>query len=216
MDGIIGRKMGMSRIFDEQGNVVPVTVLEAGPCTVVQVKTTKTDGYNAVQLGFLDAKEARLTRAELGHLRKAQVSPKRIVREIRVNETGGIAPGSKVSCDIFASGERADIIGISRGKGFTGAVKAHGFRGGATRSHGGSTYQRAPGSMGQSSYPSRVYKGKRLAKRLGASRTTVVNIKVAQVIPERNLLLVRGAVPGPTGGIVTILKSKRRKAAFVS
>jgi large subunit ribosomal protein L3 len=216
MDGIIGRKVGMSRIFDEKGNVVPVTVLEAGPCSVVQVKTTKTDGYNAVQLGFLDSKESRLTRSELGHLRKAQVSPKRIVREIRVKETEGIATGSKVSCDIFASGEHADIIGISKGKGFSGVIKAHGFHGGATGSHGGSTYQRAPGSMGQSSYPSRVYKGKRLAKRLGGSRTTVVNIQVAQVIPERNLLLVRGAVPGPKGGIVTIVKSKRRRMAFVS
>ncbi|MFQ6094309.1 MAG: 50S ribosomal protein L3 [bacterium] len=210
MDGVIGRKIGMTRVFDDLGNAVPVTVIEAGPCAVVQVKTEERDGYTAVQLGFLDKKAERITKPLKGHFRKASVPPKAVLREFRVEDVSGIRPGMEVKVDIFSPGERADVTGTTKGKGFTGVVKAYGFRGGSTGSHGGSTYHRAPGSLGQSSFPSRVFKGKRLPGRIGSSQRTVLNLEVIRVIPERNTVLVKGAVPGPNGGIVLVRKSKRR------
>lgn len=214
MEGVIGRKIGMTRIFDDVGNVVPVTVIEAGPCAVVQVKTREKDGYDAVQMGFLDKKEARTSRPLKGHFQRASVSPKAVLREFRMKDVSDITPGKEVKVDIFSPGERADVTAMTKGKGFTGVVKAYGFRGGSTGSHGGSTYHRAPGSLGQSSYPSRVFKGKRLPKRIGGSQRTVLNLEVVRVIPERNTILVKGAVPGPKGGIVVVKKSTHRSMSF--
>jgi len=210
--GLIGRKIGMTRVFDDLGNAVPVTVIEAGPCAVVQVKTKERDGYTAVQLGFGDKKTARVARPLRGHFQKAAIAPKQIVREFRMSDVSHIAPGMEVKADIFSPGERADVTATTKGKGFTGVVKAYGFRGGSTRSHGGSTYHRAPGSLGQSSFPSRVFKGKRLPGRTGGRRKTVSNLTVIEVIPERNTILVKGAVPGPRGEFVVMRKSKRRSA----
>jgi large subunit ribosomal protein L3 len=209
MEGLLGRKVGMTRIYDDQGNAIPVTVLETGPCTVVQVKTVDREGYTSVQLGFLDRKESRTTSPLRGHFKKAGVSPKAVLHEFRLKDVSAITAGMEMKVDLFSPGERADVTSTTKGKGFAGAVKAHGFRGGSTKSHGGSTYHRAPGSLGQSSFPSRVYKGKRMARRLGGQQKTVLNLRIVKVIPERNLLMVRGAVPGPNGGIVIVKKSKR-------
>ena len=216
MEGLIGRKIGMTRLFDDLGNAVPVTVLEAGPCTVVQVKTKAKDGYEAVQLGFLDERGSRLTKPQRGHFQKAGISPKAVLHELRMKDVSGITPGAEIKVDVFSPGERADVTAQTKGKGFTGTVKAYGFRGGSTGSHGGSTYHRAPGSLGQSSFPSRVFKGKRLPRRMGGSQKTVLNLEVVRVSPERNLLLIKGAVPGPNGGIVVVRKSKRRSMAFAT
>jgi large subunit ribosomal protein L3 len=216
MEGLIGRKIGMTRIFDDVGNTVPVTVLEAGPCTVIQVKTKKRDGYEAVQLGFSNTKVDKLTKPQNGHLKKAGVSPKAVLCELRLPDVSDVTPGTEVTVDLFSVGEKANVTARTKGKGFTGTVKAYGFRGGSTGSHGGSTYHRAPGSLGQSASPSRVFKGKRLPRRIGGSRKTVLNLEVVQVIPEKNLLLVKGAVPGPNGGIIIVKKSQRHSTVFIS
>lgn len=216
MEGLLGRKVGMTRVFDDLGNAIPVTVLEAGPCAVVQVKTKDREGYEAVQLGFMDKKSEKTTKPMSGHFKKAGVSPKAILYEFRMKDVSGITQGAEVKVDLFSPGERTDVTATTKGKGFTGVVKAYGFRGGSRGSHGGSSYKRAPGSVGQSASPSRVFKGKRLPKRIGGKQKTVLNLEIVRVIPERNLLLVKGAVPGPNGGIVIVKKSKRNARSVAS
>ena len=198
---IIGKKIGMTQIFDAEGKVVPVTVIEAGPCSVIQKKTAETDGYEAVQLGFGEVKEKHVNKALKGHFAKSGVSVKKVLKEFRLDEIT-LNVGDEVKADIFAEGECVDVTGISKGKGFAGTVKRWGtHRGPMTH---GSGYHRGPGSMGACSSPSRVFKGKRLAGHLGCEKVTVQNLDVVKVDIERNLILVKGAIPGPKGGIVTI------------
>ena len=198
---IIGKKIGMTQIFDAEGKVVPVTVIEAGPCNVIQKKTAETDGYEAVQLGFGDVKEKHVNKALKGHFAKSGVSVKKVLKEFRLDEIT-LNVGDEVKADIFAEGECVDVTGISKGKGYAGTVKRWGtHRGPMTH---GSGYHRGPGSMGACSSPSRVFKGQRLAGHLGCEKVTVQNLDVIKVDLDRNLILVKGAVPGPKGGIVTI------------
>ena len=198
---IIGKKIGMTQIFDAEGKVVPVTVIEAGPCNVIQKKTAETDGYEAVQLGFGDVKEKHVNKALKGHFAKSGVAVKKVLKEFRLDEIT-LNVGDEVKADIFAEGECVDVTGISKGKGYAGTVKRWGtHRGPMTH---GSGYHRGPGSMGACSSPSRVFKGKRLAGHLGCEKVTVQNLDVVKVDLDRNLILVKGAVPGPKGGIVTI------------
>jgi large subunit ribosomal protein L3 len=208
--GIIGRKMGMTQLFLEDGTIAPATVLKAGPCVVVQQKTAQADGYEAVQLGLVEDKPAKLTRPLAGHYKKAAVPPTRVRREVGVAK-GAEAPkaGEQVLATIFNAGERVDVIGTSKGHGFQGVVKRHHFRGGR-KSHG-SMFHRAPGSIGGSSYPSRVLPGMRAHGHMGVDRVTVRNLKVLKVDPENNLIVVRGAVPGAAGGYVTIRKAVAAK-----
>jgi len=206
MKGIVGRKLGMTRLFDEEtGVVTPITVIEAGPCPVVQVKTADADGYEAVQLAFEPVAERKLSRAELGHLRKGQAGAHRHLVEFR----GGseLAVGETVTVEAFEAGERVKVSGVSIGKGFAGTIKRHNFhRGPVTH---GSHNVRKPGSIGASATPSRVFKGVRMAGRMGGGRVTQVGLKVHSVDPERNLLLVQGAVPGPKNGIVEVREERR-------
>ncbi|MDZ7374938.1 MAG: 50S ribosomal protein L3 [candidate division KSB1 bacterium] len=204
MVGIIGRKLGMTRLFGERGEAIPVTVIEAGPCYVTQVKTEAKDGYNAVQLGFDEVKERSLNKPLLGHLKKAGVKALRILREFRDFQLDKpVEPGQEIRVDIFREGDLVDVTGYSKGRGFAGVVKRHRF-GGGPKTHGQSDRWRAPGSLGQSSFPSRVFKGLRMAGRMGNRRVTVKNLRVVKVDPENNLLVVKGAVPGSVKGIVTI------------
>jgi large subunit ribosomal protein L3 len=213
--GLIGRKVGMTQLFAADGTVLPATVLKAGPCVVAQVKTVGADGYEAVQLGFVDARPTKENKPTQGHFKKAGVPPTRVRREVTV-KAGGDAPkaGDQVNVSIFADGERVDVIGTSRGKGFQGVVKRHHFRGG--RASHGSMFHRAPGSIGASSYPSRVVKGMRMAGHMGDARVTVRNLKVIRVDPENNLLLVEGAVPGGPNSIVVIRKAIAAKPIRVA
>jgi large subunit ribosomal protein L3 len=209
--GIIGKKVGMSQVFGADGVVTPVTVLKAGPCVVVQAKTMQVDGYDAVQLGLVEDKPARVNKPTAGLFRKAGVPPTRVRREMRL-EAGGapLAAGEQVLVSVFKDGDVVDVIGTSKGKGFQGFVKRHHFRGGAA-THG-SMFHRAPGSIGASSYPSRVVKGMRGHGHMGMDRVTVRNLRVVKVDAENNLLLVRGAVPGANGGYVVIRRAVARKA----
>jgi large subunit ribosomal protein L3 len=204
--GIIGKKVGMTQLFLDDGTVAPATVLQAGPCIVVQGKSVQTEGYEAVQLGLVEARAAKANKAIAGHFKKANVPPTRVMREVKVAK-GGEAPklGDQVLCSIFNAGERVDIIGTSKGKGFQGVVKRHHFRGGAA-THG-SMFHRAPGSIGASSYPSRVLPGMRAHGHMGLDRVTARNLKVLKVDAENNLLVVRGAVPGANGNYVLIRKA---------
>jgi large subunit ribosomal protein L3 len=205
VDAIIGRKVGMTQVFTEDGQAVPVTVVQAGPCVVVQRKSKEKDGYSAVQLGFVEGtKVKRVTKAMKGHFDKAGLPPCRTLRELRVPEELEASVGDKVSVEIFAPGERVAVIGTSKGKGFQGVMKRHNFGGG--RATHGSMFHRAPGSIGQSAYPSRVLKGMRGAGRMGGDTVTVENLEVIRVDTERNLLIVRGAVPGGGGGYLMIRK----------
>ena len=208
MKGILGRKVGMTQIFDERGEVVPVTVIEAGPCFVTQVKTPERDGYAAVQLGFKEVSPERLTRPQLEHLRKNKLPPLRHLREIRMSDVSQYEEGQKIRVSIFDIGDRVDVTGISKGKGFTGVVKRHGF-GGGPKTHGQSDRQRAPGSIGAGTTPGRVYKGTRMAGRMGNARVTVQNLQVVLVDPERNLLAVKGAVPGARNGLLVIKEARK-------
>jgi len=198
---IIGKKVGMAQIFDEKGKVIPVTVIEAGPCVVVQKKTIELDGYNAVQLGFQDIKERKLTKPQLGHLKKAGVSAKRYLKEFRLEDTSALNVGDEIKADVFAEGDNVDITGISRGKGFSGAIKRHGASRTAT-SHGGGPVHRHAGSMGAGSDPARIFKGKMGAGQMGSEQVTVQNLDIVKIDPEINLIAVRGAIPGPKGGVV--------------
>ena len=215
--GLIGKKVGMTQLFAADGTVQPATVLRAGPCVVAQVKTVQADGYEAVQLGLVEAKPTRENKPSQGHFRKAGVPPTRVRREVSVGAAGDpLKAGDQVGVSIFADGERVDVVGTSRGRGFQGVVKRHHFKGGVA-SHG-SMFHRAPGSIGASSYPSRVVKGMRMPGHMGDAQITVRNLKVIRVDAENNLLLVEGAVPGGPNSIVVIRKAiaaKRIKVAQI-
>ncbi len=205
-NGLMGRKIGMTQVFDEEGHTVPVTVVEAGPCYVTQVKTVASDGYDAIQLGFEAAQPRKLKQPQRGHLKDLPFL--RHLREWRVKTPAEYEVGQKLNVSIFAPGERVSVTGTSKGKGFQGVVKRHGFRGGP-RTHGQSDRLRAPGSIGAGTTLSRVQKGRRMAGRMGGSRVTVPNLLVVRADPERNLLLLRGAVPGPREGLLLISKRHR-------
>jgi large subunit ribosomal protein L3 len=204
--GLLGKKMGMVQLLENDGTAVPVTVIQAGPCVVVQKKTKQKDGYDAVQLGFVEfVKAKRVNKAMTGHFKKTNVAPAKFVREVGVQGEEGANPGDKVMVDIFSANELVHVVGTSKGRGFAGFVKRHHFRGG--RATHGSMFHRAPGSIGSSAYPSRVLKGMRMAGHMGNARVTVRNLRVARVDQEKNLLFIRGAVPGPTGSYVVVEKS---------
>jgi large subunit ribosomal protein L3 len=209
MKGLIGKKLGMAQVFNDTGQLIPVTIIEAGPCFVAQVRTKEKEGYSAVQLGFGESKSKRLTAGQLGHLQRASLPPLRYLREFRIDPDQAPKPGDKVSVDIFQTGEKVDIIGASKGKGFQGGMKRHGFSGGPM-THGASDRQRSPGSIGSTTTPGRVYKGKHMAGHMGAVRVTSTGLRVALVDAERNLLGVAGSVPGPKGGIVVIREARKQ------
>src|ERR687892_1595548 len=213
--GLIGKKVGMTQLFAADGTVSPATVLKAGPCVVVQTKTVDTDGYEAVQLGFVEQRPTKENKPTAGHFKKAGVPPTRVRREVTI-KTGGdpMKPGDQVNVSVFAEGERVDVIGTSRGKGFQGVVKRHHFRGG--RASHGSMFHRAPGSIGASSFPSRVVRGMRMGGHMGSDRVTVRNLKVLKVDAENNLLLLEGAVPGGPNSYVTIRKAVAAKPIRVA
>lgn len=198
---IIGKKIGMTQIFDENGKVVPVTVIEAGPCVVVQKKTSETDGYDAVQLGFMDIKERKLTKPELGHMKKAGVAPRKHLKEFKLENAGELNVGDEFKADVFAEGDKVDVTGISKGKGFAGVIKRHG-KGRNRMSHGGGPVHRHAGSMGAGTTPGKIFKGHMGAGHMGVDQVTVQNLDVVKVDPEFNMIAVRGAVPGPKGGVV--------------
>lgn len=205
MSGIIGKKIGMTSIYNEQGKIVPCTVIEAGPCVVTQIKTVEKEGYNAIQLAFDDKKEKHTTQAELGHFKKAGTAPKRKLVEFK-EMVGDFKLGDVVTVESFTEGEYVDVIGTSKGKGFQGVVKRHGFGGVGGRTHGQHNRQRHPGSLGASSFPSRVLKGMRMAGRTGGARVKAINLKVLKVMADKNLILVSGNVPGYKGSYVIIEK----------
>ncbi len=207
--GIIGKKIGMTQVFDEKGNVVPVTVIEAGPCVVVQKKTVANDGYDALQFGFGDVSVNRVNKPMKGHFEKADVAPKRTLREFRFDNCDALNVGDIVKADTFASGDRVDVVGISKGKGYAGAIKRWNFQR-LKETHGTGPVARHAGSLGACSSPSRVYKGMKGAGHLGAERVTVQNLDVVKVDVENNLIAVRGAVPGPRGGIVVLSDSVKK------
>ena len=203
MKAIIGKKVGMSQIFDENGKVIPVTVIEAGPCTVVQKKTSEKEGYESVQLGFEDVPERKLTKPELGHLNKAGVAPKKYLREFNLENAAELNIGDIVKADTFKEGDFVDVTGTSKGHGYQGPIKRHGAQR-TPMSHGGGPVHRHAGSMGSTTDPTRIFKGKIGAGHLGVDQVTVQNLSVVKVDPELNMLVVCGAVPGPKGGLVTI------------
>ena len=205
MSGLIGRKIGMTSIFDENGKNIPCTVIEAGPCVVTQVRTNEVDGYEALQLGFDDKTEKHATKADLGHFKKAGTSAKKKVVEFQDFE-GEFKLGDNVTVEVFSEGEFVDVQGVSKGKGFQGVVKRHGFGGVGQATHGQHNRLRAPGSVGASSYPSRVFKGMRMAGRMGGENVKVQNLRVLKVVAEKNLLVVKGAIPGCKNSYVIIQK----------
>lgn len=205
MSGLIGRKIGMTSLFDENGKNIPCTVIEAGPCVVTQVRTNEVDGYEALQLGFDDKTEKHATKAELGHFKKAGTSAKKKVVEFQEFENE-YKLGDVITVDVFAEGEFVDVVGVSKGKGFQGVVKRHGFGGVGQATHGQHNRLRAPGSVGASSYPSRVFKGMRMAGRTGGENVTVQNLRVLKVVADKNLLVVKGAIPGHKNSYVIIQK----------
>jgi large subunit ribosomal protein L3 len=205
VDGLIGKKVGMTQSFDAAGNVIPVTVIKAGPCTVIQKKSKEKDGYASVQLGFVEEKSMRRPgKARTGHFQKSGLPPTRMLREFRAADPAAIKEGDQVFVDIFTEGERVHVTGTSKGKGFQGVVRRHGFRGG--RASHGSMFHRAPGSIGASSYPSRVMKGTRMGGHMGQAQVTTRNLVVVRTDKENNLLVVKGAVPGPRGSYLLIRK----------
>ncbi len=208
LKGLIGKKIGMTQIFDEEGTAVPITLIEAGPCYVTQIRTAQNDRYNAVQLGFEETKPSRLTGGQLGHLKTTSAPPLRYLREFRVKEND-LALGDKVTVEVFEVGDHVDVVGVSKGKGFAGAMKRHNFKGGPI-THGQSDRQRSVGSIGATSGTARVFKGKRMPGRMGNERVTSQNLKVALIDEERNLIGVRGAVPGSKGGLVMIKEARKQ------
>ena len=210
--GILGKKLGMTQVFDpETGAVTPVTVIEAGPCPVVQVKSAAVDGYDAVQLAFGDPRPRSTTKPMEGHFDAHGGKPGRFVVELRTDDASSYEPGQEIKADVFSPGDRTDVVGVSRGKGFAGPMKRHGF-GGLGAGHGTQRKHRAPGSIGACATPSRVFKGMRMAGQMGNERVTVLNLEVFQADPERNLLLLKGAVPGPTGGLVMVRSAVKAPA----
>lgn len=204
--GLIGKKLGMTQIFDENGKVVPVTVVELGPCAVVQKKTVENDGYDAVQLGFGDMKVTRVNKPMKGHFEKANVAAKKVLREFRLEDTSALNVGDVLKADIFAAGEKVDVVGTSKGKGTAGAIKRWNFSR-LKETHGTGPVARHAGSLGACSDPSRVFKGKKLAGHLGAERVTIQNLDVVKVDAENNLIAIKGAIPGPKKGIVMVVNS---------
>ena len=213
---IIGKKVGMTQIFDENGKVIPVTVIEAGPCVVVQKKTAENDGYSAVQLGFGDVKEKKLTKPQIGHFKKAGVDYKKVLKEFRLENAAEMNVGDVVTAEVFAAGDKIDVTGISKGKGYAGVIKRYGAQRTPT-SHGGGPVHRHAGPMGACSTPSRIFKGKIGAGHMGVDQVTVQNLYVVKVQSELNMIVVRGAVPGPKGGVVflknTVKNNKIKSAA---
>ena len=206
--GLIGKKIGMTQIFDDNGNVIPVTVVEAGPCTVVQKKTV--DGYEAVQVGFGEVKISRVNKPQAGHFKKADVAPKKVLKEFRLADTSALNVGDILKADVFAVGDRVDVVGTSKGKGTAGAIKRWNFSR-LKETHGSGPVARHAGSLGACSDPSRVFKGKKLAGHLGAERVTVQNLDIVKVDAENNLIAVKGAIPGPKGGIVVLADTVKSK-----
>jgi large subunit ribosomal protein L3 len=209
--GILGEKLGMTQIFDD-ARAIPVTVIKAGPCYVSQVKTPDRDGYSAVQLAFGEVKEGKLSKPAGGHFEKHGGKPGRHLVELRTDDAGDYSPGQEIRADIFSPGDHADVVGVSRGKGFAGPMKRHGF-GGLPASHGTERKHRSPGSIGGASTPSRVFKGTKMAGQMGNERVTVLNLQIVHSDPERNLLLLKGAIPGPPGGLVMVKTSVKKPAA---
>ena len=207
--GLIGKKIGMTQFFDEKGNVIPVTVLEVGPCAVVQKKTEEKDGYNALQLGYGDMKVARVNKPMKGHFAKADVAPKKVLKEFRFDDTESLNVGDIVKADVFAAGEKVDVCGTGKGKGYAGAIKRWNF-GRLKETHGSGPVVRHQGSMGACSDPSRVFKGKKMPGHLGSERVTIQNLDVVKVDAENNLIAVKGAVPGAKGGIVVITDAVKK------
>lgn len=208
MKGLIGKKIGMTQIFDEAGAALPVTLIEAGPCYVTQVRKPKKDGYAAVQLGFGEAAARKLSAGQIGHLKRTNLPPLRYLREFEFKDTS-LKEGDQITVEAFSVGDAVDVIGTSKGKGFQGGMKRHGFGGGPI-THGQSDRQRAPGSIGATSTPGRVFKGTRMAGHMGVQRVTAQNLRVELVDPERNLLAVRGSVPGGKGGLVIIQEARKQ------
>jgi len=203
---ILGRKKGMTQVFTDDGAHIGVTIVEAGPCVVTQVRTQATDGYDAVQLGFDDKTEKRIRKPQRGHFKKAGTTPKAFLREERLAKPAAVAVGDTITCDVFNPGDLVDVVGTTKGRGFAGTIKRHGFNRGP-KTHGCMNY-RQPGSIGASAYPSRVFKGKRMSGHYGASRETIKNLQVVRVDGDRGLLFLRGAVPGPKGGYVQVQSAK--------
>ena len=205
MPGLLGKKIGMTSVFSAEGKNIPCTVIEVGPCVVTQVKTVETDGYNALQLGFGEQKEKHCTNPELGHFKKAGVTPKRYLAEFKGFDSE-YAMGDTITCDIFTDSDFVDVVGVSKGKGFQGVVKRHGFGGVGQRTHGQHNRLRAPGSIGACSYPAKVFKGMRMAGQTGNKQVTVQNLQIIKVIPEHNIIMLKGSVPGSKGSIISIEK----------
>ena len=203
---ILGRKLAMTQIFDENV-LIPITIVEAGPCIIVEKKVKEKNGYNAIQLGFLEVKENRVNKPESGHFRKSEVRPQKYLREIRVKDIGDLKIRDEIRVDVFKEGDLVDVVGISKGKGFAGVVKRYGFKGGPA-SHGAGGWRRRPGSIGASADPSRVFKGKKMPGKMGAERKTVRNLEIVKVDKKENLLLIKGSLPGIKGSLLTIKSSK--------
>ena len=205
MSGLIGKKIGMTSIFDANGKNMACTVIEAGPCVVTQVRTKEKDGYDAIQMAFDDKSEKHATKAEIGHFKKAGISPKRVLMEFtRFEEDHKKTFGDVLKVDIFEEGEFIDVVGITKGKGFQGVIRRHGFSGVGGATHGQHNRLRAPGSVGASSYPSKVFKGMRMAGRMGNDRVKLINLQILKIVPEKNLIVVKGSVPGPSGSYVIV------------
>jgi large subunit ribosomal protein L3 len=209
--GILGRKLGMTQIWDDQNRMIPVTVIEAGPCRVVQLKTPERDGYSAVQLAFGETKASRLTQPELGHLKKADAPALRHLAEMRVDNVDAYEVGQIIGADTFEAGEKIDVSGVSKGKGFAGAMKRHNFKGQGA-SHGNHKSHRAPGSIGACATPARVFRGTRMAGQTGNAKVTTLNLEVVRADAERGLILVKGAVPGPSGSLVFVRSAVKESA----
>jgi len=206
MSGLLGQKIGMTSVYNEHGDLVPVSVIKAGPCKIVSIRTKGKDGYHALQLGFGEKKEKRVSKPVLGQFKKNELAPLKVLKEFKFSSEQEFKVGDEINVSIFSEGEKIKVRGKSKGKGFQGVMRRHGFGGVGGTTHGQSDRLRAPGSIGASSYPSRVFKGQRMAGRMGYENVTISNLKVFKVIPEQNLILVRGAVPGAINSIVELLK----------
>jgi len=212
LKGILGKKVGMTQIFDAEGRVTPVTLIEAGPCFVTQRKSFEKDGYSSVQLGFMEVAEKKLSKPELGHLKRSKTPSLKHLREFRISEQDDVQEGQEINVDVFNVGDLVDVSGVSKGKGFAGVVKRHGFAGGA-KTHGASDRHRAPGSVGAGTTPGRVFKGMRMGGRMGGKKVTTLNLEVVLVDSGRNLLAVKGAIPGGKNGLVVIRGAIKDKKA---
>ena len=208
--GLIGKKLGMTQLFDEKGNVIPVTVVEAGPCVVSQKKTVENDGYNAVQIGYEDLKASKVTKPLKGHFAKADVAPKKHLREMRLDDCDSVNVGDILKADIFAVGDAVDVCGTSKGKGYAGVIKRHNFSR-LKMSHGTGPVARHGGSIGACSSPSRVFKGRKMAGHMGTDRVTVQNLDIVKIDAENNIIAIKGAIPGPKGGVVVITDSVKQR-----